>query len=159
MDWSALIKTLTLCTISIIIEAVSATKSGRQWFESLQQPRFSPFLKAWYFVGAVYYILFAIVGYRQFTTGATFTSISIILLAAIMVINGMSNFIIFKYHSLKWFYLVLYPFAVLLFSLIVVLWRDKDYISVALSSLYFAWLFFDLYWAYNLWKLNEKSST
>lgn len=156
MDWSALVKTLILCAISIIIETISATRVSRQWFEKLRQPKFSPSMKAWYFIGAIYYILFSIVGYRQFATGAMFSSTSIILLAIMMVINGVSNFVIFKYHSLKWFYLVIYPFAMLLSSLIVVLWRNSDYISVALSSLYFAWLFFDLYWAYNLWKLNEK---
>jgi|KBSSwiStaDraftv2_1062776.scaffolds.fasta_scaffold193147_2 tryptophan-rich sensory protein len=158
MDWYAFFKTLMLCTISIIVEAISATKSGRQWFEKLRQPNFSPSLKTWYFVGAVYYVLFAIVGYRQFASGASFSSTTIILLAAMMLINGLSNFIVFKYQSLKWFYLIIYPFAVLLVSLIVLLWQDHDYISVILASLYFVWLLFDLNWAYNLWKLNERSN-
>ena len=156
MDWSALAKTLILCTISIIIEAISATKAGRQWFENLKQPKFSPSLKIWYVVGAVYYVLFAIIGYRQFLTGVGFSHTSIILLAAIMVINGLSNFIVFKYHSLKWFYLIIYPFAILLFTLIIILWRNDDYLSAALASLYFVWLFFDFYWAYRLWKLNDR---
>jgi len=155
MNWSALINTIIICAISIIIEGISATKTGRRWFEKLKQPKFAPSMKIWYLIGAIYYLIFAIVAYRQFAGGALYSSPSIILLTAIMLINGLSNFILFKYHSVKWFYLIIYPFAVLLFSLIALLWNKADYISMILASIYFTWLFFDLYWAFSLWKLNE----
>ena len=71
-----------------------------------------------------------------------------------MVLNGLGNFIIFKYRSIKWFYLVIYPFALILLTLIIVLWKD-DMISASLAFLYFLWLFYDLYYGYNMWKLNE----
>ena len=38
MDWTALFKTIGLCLISILIEAASATKDGKKWFENLKQP-------------------------------------------------------------------------------------------------------------------------
>jgi len=154
--WPALLKTIFLCGISIIIEAVSVTKDGRKWFENLKQPTFSPSFKFWYFVGAVYYFLFGIVAYRQFAMGMSFFSLSIVLLAAVMLINGLSNFIVFKYRSLRWFYLIIYPFALLLLMLLIVLWRSHDKISSLLVFLYFLWLLFDLYWGYNIWKLNEE---
>ncbi len=34
MDWPALLKTICLCLISIIIEAFSASKAGKKWFEN-----------------------------------------------------------------------------------------------------------------------------
>lgn len=156
MDWPALFKTLGLCLVSILIEAASYTKSGKSWFEQLRQPRYSISLKVWYFVGAVYYILFGIVAYRQFRDHGNVISPSIILLALVVLLNGFGNFIIFKYRSVKWFYLVIYPFALILLTLIVLLLK-RDTISAMLASLYFVWLIYDLYYGYRLWKLNENS--
>lgn len=154
MIWSPLFKTLGLCFISILIEAMSATKEGKQWFDGLKRPKYTFPLKVWYLVGAIYYLLFGVVAYRQFASGKTFSDVSIILLVSVMLINGLSNFIAFKYRSLKWFYLIIYPFAMLLFTLILVLWKD-DRTSAALCWVYFLWLFYDVYFGYCMWKMNE----
>jgi tryptophan-rich sensory protein len=156
MYWSALLKAIGVCLISIAIEGISATREGRQWFESLKRPKYSFSFRVWYFVGAVYYILFGIIAYRQFALGKNFSSISIILLVLVMVINGLSNFILFKFRSIKWFYVIIYPFALLLLILIIVLY-SVDMVSTILASLYFTWLFFDLYYVHSMWKLNERS--
>jgi tryptophan-rich sensory protein len=110
-------------------------------------------MKVWYFVGAVYYVIFGIIGYRQFSTNSSVVSTAIILLVLVMIVNGLSNFIIFKYHSLKWFYLIIYPFGLLLFALITVL-AVNDELSAILASLYLSWLIYDIYYCYSLWKLN-----
>jgi tryptophan-rich sensory protein len=154
MIWPALLKTVIVCGISIIIEAISATKEGKTWFGNLRRPKYSFSFRVWYMVGAFYYIIFGIVAYRQFSIGKSFSSLSIILLIAVMLLNGLSNFIIFKYRSIKWFYLVIYPFALILLALIIILSKD-DMISASLASLYFLWLFYDLYYGYNMWKLNK----
>ena len=156
MLWAAILKTFALCGISIIIEAISATKEGKQWFDGLKRPKFSFSLKVWYFVGAIYYLVFGTVAYRQFARGTTFFSASIVLLTVMMLINGLSNFIAFKYRSLKWFYLIIYPFAVLLLALIITLWKNNDKPSAVLASSYLLWLLYDVYWAYNMWKLNGE---
>jgi tryptophan-rich sensory protein len=155
MDWPALYKTLGLCLVSILIEVASYTKSGKIWFEHLRQPRYSISLKVWYFVGAIYYILFGIIAYRQFRDYGSIISSSIILLALVMLLNGVGNFIIFKYRSVKWFYLIIYPFGLILLTLIIVLLK-RDIISALLASLYFLWLIYDLYYGYQLWKLNRN---
>jgi tryptophan-rich sensory protein len=153
MDWMALIKTIALCLVSILIEALSATKKGRIWFQQLKRPKYSFSLQVWYFVGAIYYIIFGIIAYRQFSANLSTFSASIVLLALVMILNGLGNFIIFKYRSLKWFYLVIYPFGLILLTLILVL-LPTDKISALLASLYFLWLIYDLYYGYNMWKLN-----
>jgi|SRR5215831_6517765 len=154
MDWPALYKTLGLCLVSILIEAVSYTKSGKTWFESLSQPRLSFSLKVWYFVGAVYYILFGYIAYRLFKNFVSL-NLPIILLIFIMVLNGIGNFILFKFRSTKWFYLVIYPFGLLLLTFIIVV-IPYDRISAYFASVYFVWLIYDLYYAYGLWRLHEK---
>ena len=124
MDWIALLKTVGLCLISILIEAISATKAGKLWFEKLKRPKYSFSLRIWYFVGAAYYIIFGIIAYRQFSINLNTFSTPIILLALVMILNGLGNFIIFKYRSLKWFYLLVYPFGFLLIGLILTLYKS-----------------------------------
>src|SRR5215475_569541 len=119
MSWIALFKAFGLCLISVVIEAISATRDGRKWFEGLKRPKYSFPLQAWYIVGGVYYLIFGIIAYRQFASGAKFMAPAIILLFLVMIANGLSNFIIFKYRSVKWFYLIMYPFALLLGALIL----------------------------------------
>jgi tryptophan-rich sensory protein len=155
VDWLAFLKTIGLCSISILIEAFSATKSGKLWFEQLEKPKYSFSLSIWYIVGAAYYIIFGIIAFRQFSSHANVISTSIILLALVMILNGLGNFIIFKYHSLKWFYLVIYPFGLLLLTLIIIL-VPTDKLSASLASVYFLWLIYDLYYGFNLWKLNSN---
>ena len=154
MDWMAFLKTIGLCMVSVLIEAVSATKKGRLWFNQLKRPKYSFSLRVWYFVGAVYYIIFGIIAYRQFSRNVNIFSTSIILLASVMILNGLGNFIILKYQSLKWFYLVIYPFGLLLLTLIIVL-TGSDKLSALLASIYFLWLIYDLYYGYSIWKLNS----
>lgn len=154
MIGSALFKTLGLCLITILIEAASATKEGKRWFGNLKRPKYTFPLSVWYLVGAIYYLIFGIIAYRQFALGKTFSDGAIILLATVMVINGLSNFIAFKYRSLKWFYLLIYPFAIVLFFLILLLWKDNR-TSAAFASVYFLWLFYDVYFGYYMWKMNE----
>jgi tryptophan-rich sensory protein len=155
MDWTALFKTVALCLISIIIEAASATRDGKQWFDNLRRPKYSFPLSTWYIVGAVYYLIFGLVAYRQFARGLSFSSPEVILLALVMIINGLTNFIAFKFRSIKWFYLSIYPFGILLLILVIILFKT-DKISAALASLYLLWLFYDLYYGYHMWKLNEE---
>jgi translocator protein len=155
MDLPALYKTIALCAVSVLIEIASASKQGKTWFENLRRPRFSFGLNAWYIVGSLYYLIFAIATYRQFHSGATWISPSIILLVLIFIANGMSNLLLFKLHSLKWFYLVIYPFALLLICLVAELLRLHDNVSAGIVSAYLLWLIYDLYYTYYLWKLNQ----
>lgn len=155
MDWTALFKTLGLCIISIVIEAVSATKDGKSWFESLKQPRVSFPFSVWYLVGGLYYIICGVIAYRTFHTSETIFSLPIILLALIMLTNGLTNFVLFKLQSLKLFYWVLYPFLLLFISLMVVLFPN-DRISFGLAGLYLLWLFYDLFYFRALWRANES---
>jgi tryptophan-rich sensory protein len=155
MIWIAFMKAMGLCLVSLIIETISATKKGVKWFGSLKRPKYSFSMKVWYVVGALYYIIFGVATYRQFAIGKSFFSATILLLTFVMIINGLSNFVLFKYRSLKWFYWIIYPFILILLTLILLLWKD-DKISASIIFLYFLWLFYDLYYGYNIWMLNKS---
>jgi len=155
MIWIAFMKAMGICLVSLIIEAISATKEGVKWFGNLKRPKYSFPMKIWYVVGAIYYIIFGIATYRQFAIGKSFFSAPILLLTFVMIINGLSNFVLFKHRSLKWFYWIIYPFILILLTLIILLWKD-DKMSASLIFLYFLWLFYDLYYGYNIWILNKS---
>jgi tryptophan-rich sensory protein len=153
MDRTALIKTITLCLLAIIIEAVSATKDGKKWFVELKQPKYSFSLSFWYIIGGLYYFVFGIIAYRLFHATPEIITLPVILLILILLINGFSNFILFKFHSLKTFYLVLHPFALMVIGLFITL-LGIDKFSAILASIYLIWLGYDIYYFYTLWKLN-----
>lgn len=156
MDWIALLKTVGLCLISIIIEAISATKDGKNWFENLRQPKHSFSFSFWYVIGGLYYIICGVIAYRLFHSSTYIFTLPIILLAIIMAFNGLTNFILFKFRSVMMFYIVLYPFIALFIGLIIVL-IQVDKIAAGLASLYLAWLVYDLYYFLNLWQLNKDN--
>jgi len=155
MDWTALLKTIGLCLISIVIESVSATKDGKKWFENLRQPQHSFPFSVWYLVGGLYYMICGVIAYRTFHTSDTVFSLPIILLTLVMLINGLTNFILFKLQSLRMFYWTLYPFLLLFVGLMVRLYPN-DKISFWLAGLYLLWLCYDLYYFRTLWKTNER---
>ena len=157
MDWIALLKTIALCLISIVIEATSATKDGKTWFENLKQPPSAFPFSVWYLVGGLYYLICGVIAYRVFHTSNTVFSLPIILLTLMMVVNGLTNFVLFKRKSPKMFYWSLYPFLLVLVSLMVILF-PADKISFGLASLYFLWLCYDLYYFRTVWKINEPAS-
>ena len=157
MDWIALFKTIGLCLISILIEGASATKAGKTWFENLKQPQVSLPFSVWYLVGGLYYIICGVIAYRTFHASDNVFSLPIILLTLMMLLNGFTNFILFKLQSLKLFYWVLYPFTLLFMSLMVVL-LPRDKISFWLAGVYLLWLCYDLYYFRTLWKTNEHEN-
>ena len=155
MDWIALLKTVALGLISIVIEGASATKDGKTWFENLKQPRYSFPFSVWYLVGGLYYLICGVIAYRIFHTSSTVFSLPIVLLALMMLVNGLTNFVLFKLKSPRMFYWSLYPFLLLLIGLMVIRFPD-DKISFWLASLYLLWLCYDLYYFRTLWKINEQ---
>jgi translocator protein len=156
MNYTALFQTVVLCLISIIFEAIGSSKPGKQWFENLRQPKYSFPFYAWYFIGGLYYIICGLIAYRLFNNSHDRLFIfSIILLISMMFINGMTNLILFKWRHLLWFYLIIYPFSLVVIVLFVVL-LQFDEISAWVLFPYLIWLIYDVYYFRNLWKLNRE---
>jgi len=155
MDWTALLKTIGLCLIAVIIEAASSSKDGKKWFEHLRQPKYYLPFSVWYLVGGLYYIICGVIAYRVFHVSTSVFSLPIILLALMMLVNGLTNFILLKFQSLKMFCWALYPFTLLLIGLMVTLFQN-DKVSFGLAGIYLLWLLYDLYYFRILWRTNEN---
>ena len=154
MDWTALLKTLGLCLISVIIEAVSATKDGKKWFESLKQPRFALLFPVWYFIGGLYYLICGTIAYRLFQNGeSSHFSLTLLLLILMMLGNALPNFFLFKQKSIRRFYLSGIPFSITLAALYIQLLR-VDIFSFWVLFPYIIWLLYDIYYFHNRVRLN-----
>lgn len=154
MNYTALFQAIGLCLISVLIETAGTTKSGRIWFENLKMPRFSLSFKVWYFVGGLYYIICGIIAYRIFAGSGTEFWPQITALSLMMLMNGAGNFLLFRLRSLKWFYLSLFPFTIVLLALYILLLQTDIFSSWVLMP-YIIWLIYDFYYLHALWNLNR----
>ncbi len=68
----------------------------------------------------------------------------------------MTRVILFKGKSLRWFYLIIVPFSIVVISLFVLL-MQWDKISAWVLFPYMAWLVYDIYYFKELCKLNPKT--
>ncbi len=157
MNYSALIQTLLFCLIFILIEAFSFSKDGKEWFQSLKQPRFAIPLNMWYLVGGLYYLICGTIAYRLFQNKESNEFyLTLILLILMMLGNALPNLFLFKQKSLKKFYLSGIPFSLILAALYFQLLRVDNFSSWVLFP-YFIWLIYDFYYFHNLMKLNKDN--
>jgi len=156
MNWIAFLQALTVCLLSILLEAFSASKSGREWFEKLNQPKYFLLFSLWYLVGGIYYVMAGAIAYRlfdDFDDPHFFLAIS--LLISILLANGLTNFLLFKRRSVMTFYFSIYVFTLIVSALFVEL-LQHDIISAVILLPYLVWLIYDIYYFHSLWKLNKQ---
>src|SRR5215213_1310408 len=105
MDYRAFIVAVVICIASVIFEALGTSKKGKEWFEKLRQPKLSFPFWVWYIIGGMYYIICGVIAYRIFSRREhPYFLAAFILLVAMMFLNGMTNFLLFKWRSVKAFY-------------------------------------------------------
>ncbi len=156
MNYSVLIQTFLFCSIFIIIEAFTVSKKGKQWFESLKQPRFALPFSAWYFIGGLYYLICGTIAYRLFQDKESgHFKLTLLLLVLMMLGNALPNLFLFKQKSLRKFYLSGIPFSIILAALYFQLLMVDTFSSWILFP-YFLWLIYDFYYFHNLMKLNNN---
>jgi len=155
MDYQAFTIAIVICIVSVIFEALGASKAGKQWFESLQQPKLSFPFWVWYIIGGLYYLMCGIIAYRIFVRHEHQNFLlAFILLVAMMFINGVTNFILFKWRSIRAFYFSIYPFSIITICLFIILLK-VDVTSAWVLFPYIIWLIYDIYYFHFLWKLNH----
>jgi translocator protein len=154
----AVLITLAICVVSAILEGLMAGGNVKQYFARLQQPRYAVSLKAWYAIGALYYVVCGVVLYRMLRHPEN-TDIRIIafaLIVAMMSANAVWNYIFFRARNLFISFLAFGPYIVVTLSLIFALSRF-DQIAASLICLYLLYLVYAITWSYRLWNLNRAN--
>jgi tryptophan-rich sensory protein len=155
MNWIAFLEAVAVCMLSALLEAVSASRSGMDWFKRLAQPKYSLPFSAWYLVGGFYYIMAGLIAYRLFDNSADphfFLAISVLI--SMLLVNGLTNFLLFKRRSLMAFNISIYLFSLIVIALFVEL-LQFDTVSANVLFLYLLWLIYDIYYFHSLRKLNK----
>ena len=129
--------------------------SGLEWYEGLEKPWFLMPLGIFYLVGALYYVLFAVVVYRVLVRidDPRGRALSLGLTACVMLLNELWNFGFFGLRSTLAGFLGILVFLALLTALVAALRRYEGFSAVLLMP-YYLWVLYDAVWTYQLWKLN-----
>jgi translocator protein len=129
--------------------------SGLEWFAGLAKPRFMVPLRVFYLVGALYYVLAAVVLYRVLARidDPRGKAVSFGLTVGVLLLNEVWNYGFFGLRSTLAGFLGVVVFLALLTALIAALLRHEKF-SARLLVPYYAWVLYDLAWTYELWRLN-----
>jgi benzodiazapine receptor len=150
-----LLAAVALPVLFALFGTVLVGGSGLEWYEGLEKPGFLVSLGIFYLVGALYYVLFALVLYRVLsrvgdTRGRV---ISLGLTVGVMLLNELWNYAFFGLRSTLAGFLGIVVFLVLLTALVAALLRYERFSAVLLVP-YYLWVLYDLAWTYELWRLN-----
>jgi translocator protein len=130
--------------------------SGLEWYEQLKKPGFVVPLGIFYLVGALYYVLFAVVLYRVLSRvgDPRGRALSLGLALGVMLLNELWNYAFFGLRSTLAGFLGMAVFVALLTALMAVLLRYERFSAVLVVPYYLWVLLYDLAWTYELWRLN-----
>jgi translocator protein len=150
-----LLAAIALPVLFAAFGAVLVGGSGLDWYAGLDKPWFLVPLRIFYLVGALYYVLFAVILYRVLARieGRRGREISLGLTISVMLCNELWNYAFFGLRSTLAGFLGILVFLALLTALVVVLGRHERS-SAVLAVPYYLWVLYDVAWTYELWRLN-----
>jgi len=148
---SALLFATGCCLISFIIAGIAANKKSREWFESLNHPDKSFLSKVMPILGIIFYISFGYVLYHLFIGSDI---VPIILVVAVIQMNGIAALLLYKIRRLTLFLVTSLSIPILLIAAIFFLVQSNSVLAI-ISTIYLLWLIYDFSYFYRLWKLNK----
>ena len=155
----AILIALVICGTAAALEGVCAGKSVRSFFATLRFPRYSAPLWVWTIIGGIYYLIFFFITYRlfRFSSYPFWWYVALGLCVFMMVVNGLSNYVIFRARNLYLSFVIGAVFPVMdvtLFALLMALDR-----SAALAMIpYLLYRVYAVFWGYALWRLNRDEN-
>ena len=133
--------------------------SGLDWFAGLAKPRFLVPLRVFYLVGALYYVLVAVVLYRILARidDPRGRAISLGLSVGVLLLNELWNYGFFGLRSTLAGFLGIVVFLALLTALIAALLRYERF-SAGLLVPYYLWVLYDLAWTHDCGSSTERQA-
>lgn len=152
----AILISLGACVIAAALEGVRAGKNVKSFFAKLQFPPYSAPLWLWSIIGALYYAIFCFVIYRllRLDSDAGLRNAALMLILFMMVVNALSNYIIFRARNLRLSFIVGALFPVMDVALFICLTQLERVAAWSLVP-YLLYRIYAVWWGYGLWKLND----
>lgn len=144
---------LLICTAAAAFEALCAGRDPMGKLKALKQPSWSPPTWVWVLIGLAWYgICFAgLVRLLPFWPEA---KAPVLLLAALMLMNGAANIPMFRMWRLDLALAFFLPYWLLLAAFIAVV-CPLDRITGALFALYALYQLYAAAWGWALWRMNR----
>ena len=145
-----------ICIIAALLEGLCAGRNVKSFFASLKSPRYSPPLWVWSIIGGVYYIIFCFLLFRLFRlqTDSVLKVIALTLIIVMMMVNALTNYIIFRARNLYLSFMVGSAFPMMDVALFACLLRLDELAAWSMIP-YLLYRIYAVWWGYRLWKANE----
>ncbi|MGI9067250.1 MAG: TspO/MBR family protein [Pyrinomonadaceae bacterium] len=153
----AILVSLGACIIAAALEGVCAGNNVKSFFATL---RFSPYsapLWVWSIIGALYYLIFCFVLYRvlRLDSDSGLRNAALTLTLLMMVVNALTNYIIFRAQNLRLSFIVGSLFPILDVALFICLIQLDKVVAWSLAP-YLLYRIYAVWWGYALWKINGR---
>jgi len=156
LNIKTLLIALTICLVFAIVESLLAGDIDvYAFFENLKQPTWSLPVWSWLLIGGFYYVLCTAILYNVLLAQpSTKRSIALALTIAMMVANTIWNYFFFGEQSSGYSFTAFIIFLPIVFGLFVSLWKFQRKSAWILIP-YLAWLVYDFFWIWSIWKINK----
>ena len=153
----AILVSLGVCVMAAVLEGVCAGKNVKAFFATLRFPPYSAPLWVWSLIGALYYAIFCFVLYRLLRLGgdSALRRAALALIMFMMVVNALTNYVIFRARNLRLSFIVGTLFPVMDVALFILL-IQLDEVAVWALIPYLLYRVYALWWGYSLWKINDR---
>ncbi|MGB8508712.1 MAG: TspO/MBR family protein [Pyrinomonadaceae bacterium] len=152
----AILISLGICAAAAALEGVCAGRNVKSFFASLRFPSFSAPLWVWSIIGGLYYVIFCFVIYRllRLDSGSALRPATLALIFFMMVVNALTNYIIFRARNLRLSFIVGSLFPIMDITLFISLVQLDKGAAWSLVP-YLLYRIYAVWWGYGLWKINS----
>jgi tryptophan-rich sensory protein len=148
-----------ICIAAAAVEGMCAGRNVRPFFATLRFPSYSAPLWVWSIIGALYYVIFCLVFYRllRLDSGSALWYLALALILFMMIVNALTNYVIFRARNLRLSFIIGNIFPVLDLTLFICLIRLDKFAAWSLIP-YLLYRIYALWWGYSVWKINSRAA-
>ena len=144
-----------VCAVAAALEGVCAGRNVKSFFSTLRFPSYSAPLWVWSIIGGLYYVIFWFVTYRLLRLEPSpIRSAALALVLFMMVVNALTNYVIFRARNLQLSFVIGCVFPVMDIALLFCLTQLDTPGAWALLP-YLIYRIYAVWWGYRLWTLNH----
>ena len=144
-----------ICGLAAALEGVCAGNNVKSFFATLRFPRHSAPLWVWTIIGGGYYLIFFFLIYRLFrlTDYSTRWYVTLGLIVFMMIVNGLTNYVIFRARNLRLSFIIGAIFPVLDITLLLLMTSLDQTAALAMVP-YLLYRVYAVFWGYSVWQAN-----
>lgn len=154
----AFLVSCAVCAVAAALEGACAGRKVKSFFSTLKFPPYSAPLWVWSIIGGVYYLIFGFVVYWLLRLhSSTLRSAALTLVLFMMIVNALSNYVIFRARNLHLSFIIGCLFPVMDVALFLCLVQLDTPAAWSLVP-YLIYRVYAVWWGYKLSELNHSGN-